>query len=233
MLRKLKSSMWQANEAIQKNNDSENTYVHVWNLTSKGVGHTAIQVGEGENQAYTSIHPDFIPACGPLAVVPLPANIATTLDEDMAIEGMSRHDGGDLDAPFGISNTEPTPAKPERTIKIAGLDTKAMRKEIQAVNERVAEGDTYYQLIPKVNTHAFFKDLPTLISQDPVDATLAQKQDQLHTSSPTYNCATLVSHILKTGGAAPMKSSSVPWHPTPNDVMYYAEELSSDLPENK
>lgn len=211
----------------------ESAYVHVWKLTAAGVGHAALQIGEGEDAAYASIHPNFIPAIGPTMVLPLPALLAEGIEDDMASEAAARNSDPCTDSMNGVaSNTSNATAKLERlppdySIKVDGLDTGAMRTAFESIKNEVAEGEISYQLVPKINVLGFFKALPGYIAQDPVDIAMMRRAEATHPPSKVHNCATLVAHLLQVGGAPEMKTSHLPWTPTPNDIAAYAEQASN------
>src|SRR5689334_7901231 len=73
---------------LDDNNDA--TYVYIWNMTSNGPGHTAINVKENKKDEYASIVPKNMPSFGPTAILPLEAEIITDLHTDMKIEGTKR-----------------------------------------------------------------------------------------------------------------------------------------------
>ncbi|MDP3705539.1 MAG: hypothetical protein Q8R24_06475 [Legionellaceae bacterium] len=202
-----------------------NTWVYVWKMTAQKVGHTAIQVGgckpkleQDDHGEYISIHPNMIPSIGPTVILPLPAGLAGTLSHDMAAEAGSQNNDmlGEL---TGIpSEHSPTSCPPDYTFNIPNLKTDVMRNMIAATRDEVKTGQTTYQLLPKVNTLQFFKEIPQFISYNPVDIGSTPKPPQ---GNNRYNCATLVSSILKEGGM-PIRQSIMPWGQTPNDL---AEQL--------
>lgn len=202
--------------------DSVDTWVYVWNLTAKGVGHTAIQVGD----SYMSIHPNYIPAVGPTVVFPLPATLTHHITEDMASEAVaSKKDNIDEN---GLARTfapdvAPNLKAPDRTFKVSGLDTDAMRRAMSRIEAHVESGEASYQLIPRVNGLGFFRELPGYLAQDPVDIELTRKRVSQDTPPEVYNCATLVSHLLQEGGMPPVHSSGLLWSPTPNDIASHLE----------
>mmetsp|Transcript_5232 Transcript_5232/g.8059 ORF Transcript_5232/g.8059 Transcript_5232/m.8059 type:complete len:225 (+) Transcript_5232:2-676(+) len=202
---------------------SEDIWVYVWNLTSDGVGHTGIQVGD----TYMSIHPGRVPAVGPTIVFPLPAILASKLTDDMESEAAaSRKDTVDPDSFYcGVASDTPLDQKaPDRIYRVAGLDTAAMRKTMRQVEAGVESDNISYQLVPRINALSFFKELPAYLSQDPVDMTLTREQPSQKQRGAVYNCATLVDHLLQAGGMRPVPHSRIPWEPTPNAIADHVEE---------
>ena len=215
-----------------------NTWVYIWKMTAKKVGHTAIQVGgckpkfdeTDNNGEYISIHPNMVPSIGPTVIFPLPAGLASTLSEDMTAEAGSQNNAmlGELTGimePFPPQHI-PSSCLPDYTFNIPHLKTNDMRKLITLTRDEVKTGATTYQLLPKINTLGFFKDIPEYINYNPVD--IAKKPKQSPTSGyygyNRYNCVTLVSTILATGGM-PIQQSNMPWGQTPNDLI---EQLSKN-----
>jgi hypothetical protein len=223
-------------------NNESTTRVFVWSTTARDVGHVAIQVGgnqpkmnENEAGEYISIHPDKFPSFGPTSVIPLPAQVANTLTEDMFIAAASK-DKQVIDDPnnlprIEVSNQKITSLPPDLIYEIKGLDTKKMQTNIQKLKEEVKSGKTVYQLLPKVNIikliSNFLEDGSSFIGQDPVDVELARRKHDAHPTEPglnVYNCATLVADILAAGGKL-IEPSRTPWGLTPNGV---ADQVSQD-----
>jgi hypothetical protein len=203
-----------------------NTWVYIWKMTAQTVGHTAIQVGgckpklnQDDSGDYVSIHPNMIPSVGPTVILPLPAGLASTLSEDMAVEAGSQNYDMLVELGGIPPDNQPTSCLPDYTFKIANLKTDAMRNMIAATRQEVETGKTTYQLLPKVNALQFFKESSQFISYNPVDITSSPKRPDTYNR---YNCATLVSAMLKTGGV-PIRQSAMPWGQTPNDLI---EQLS-------
>lgn len=213
--------------------EKEDTWVYFWKTTARnGVGHAAIQVGGDQPKMkpedpgeYISIHPDVIPAIGPTIFLPLPAHLATTLAEDMETQAASRTQLiSDFDSsPLPLQNLLSIP--PDQTIRIKNLDTKAMLAHIEQTRKQVEEGQTTYQLVPKVNMLGFFQDAPYFISQDPLDVLMNKRFLSGHkkTTNQAMHCSMLVSEILTSGGAH-IAPSKMPWGITPNNL---AEQISN------
>ncbi|MDA9272190.1 hypothetical protein N9Q05_02285 [bacterium] len=209
-----------------------NTWVYIWKMTAQKVGHAAIQVGgctakrdEHDNHGeYISIHPNMIPSIGPTVILPLPAGLANTLTHDMAAEAAALHQNS-LEDLTGIAAPLPTSLPPDYTFYIPNLKTDAMRELITITRAEVTTGQTAYQLLPEINTLAFFKEAPQYLNYNPVD--IAKPSHQPHQSSSygdkKYNCVTLVSTILVAGGM-PLQPSKMPWGETPNSL---GKQLSS------
>lgn len=204
------------------------TYVYIWKTTAKKVGHVAINVvdctGSKPQQKYSSLHPSLIPAIGPTIVLPLPAKLSTSLQQDMEIEAsyakptVPPQDEPSL--PYRInSSTQQLP--PDHTFHIPRLDTRAMLSFMDKEQSKVESGETSYQLFPKVNAIGFFKDITKYLSYNPVDIGDISR-DRTSTKPPrAYNCATYVNRILNEGGL-PVRESKTPWGQSPNDL---AEQL--------
>lgn len=211
-----------------------NTWVYIWKMTGQSVGHAAIQVGgcspkinpNDTSSDYASIHPHVIPSVGPTAILPLPAELAQTLTEDMGLEGGTKHNIIDeLDGiVMPVFKDKSTSYKaPSDIFKINTLDTKAMRKMIQKTREETQLAETTYQLFPNVNTLKFFKEIPQHITYNPIDSANPPIASETNNSygKHKYNCATLVGKILNEGGL-PIKHSNTPWGQTPDNL---AEQL--------
>jgi len=223
-----------------KDTVTEDTWVYVWNLTANKVGHTAIQVGgtgpkceESDGGEYISIHPNLIPAIGPTIVLPLPAALSNTLEEDMALEGAAAvKQDQSIDGIAGIpgellGQDTPNSLSPDHVIKVPGLNTQAMRAHIKEVRAGIETGQTAYQLLPKINALKFFREMPYYLNYDPVDIKDVPNPGKSNKNSPkVYNCATLVGQLLEVGGMPAMEPSMLPYKPTPNDI---AESLSKSF----
>ena len=212
----------------------ESTWVYIWSMTAEKVGHAAIQVGgcepkrqDQDNKGeYMSIHPRSIPAIGPTIIFPLPAALSTTLTDDMASEAASLRNDETLEMPTAFRPRHlPTSLPPDYTFKVPNLRVDAMRTLMKTTKEEVETGQTTYQLLPKVNTLTFFKELPQYINYNSIDIINPPRQSHKgHTyGDKKYNCATLVSSILVAGGL-PIQQSSMPWGQTPDSL---ANQLSN------
>ncbi|MBA2709708.1 MAG: hypothetical protein H0U57_03840 [Tatlockia sp.] len=216
--------------------NSKKTYVYFWNLTPDGVGHAAIQV-EGQKPkmnkedegTYISIHPYMFPSVGLTTVLPLPASLATTLLEDMESEASAKHKPIHEDS-VEIFHTYPKPLAPDRTFEIDGLDTEAMMKTINNTKEGVDSYKINYQLLPKINLLRFFRESPSYIAQDPVDMDMHRQCSRKEEDTKVYNCSTLVSDILKSGGFDIKQSKRMPWGITPNGL---ADQIEVELTARK
>lgn len=222
-----------ANPGLPKKKESGNTYVYIWKtLAPKSVGHVAVEVGGAgeEGGHYMSIHPGLLPAVGPTTVWPMPAVLSSTLAEDMEIEATYQQLAPDPDEPATLVRTPYLAGglPPDHIFKFAHLDTQAMRTFMQTVRDEVPVGQTTYQLFPKVNAYGFFKDISHCLTYNPIDARHSpsrQPSKQGYGANP-YNCATLVSRILKEGGMS-IQESNTPWGQSPNGL---AEQLSKIKP---
>ncbi|WP_026069302.1 hypothetical protein, partial [Legionella tunisiensis] len=167
------------------NGEEDDTWVYIWNMTAKnGVGHAAIQVGGSQPKMksedpgeYISIHPEGIPAVGPTTILPLRAQLAKTLAEDMETQASSKTPIiDDFDSPLQFRPKQgPLSSPPDQTIKIKNLDTKTMLAQIDQARKKVKTGGMSYQLLPKINVWGFFQDAPFFINQDPLDVHLNRK----------------------------------------------------------
>lgn len=221
-----------------KNQSNSKTWVFIWNTTPKTVGHAAMQLNgdspkitEDQPGEYVSLHPQY-PAIGPTTVLPLPSELATTLDEDMKSEGASMFNKNiDMDVLNLDSTTSSLP--PDQIFEIDGLDTKAMHDEIHKYEEKIDKGDAYYQLLPNVNTlgylSSFLQDASTFINYDPIDIASNKNclfknknRDLIHPN----NCATLVGDILNKGGMD-IHESNTPWGLTPNELAEQIHDFES------
>ena len=156
-------------------------------------------------------------------VLPLPAALSRTLDEDKRIEANYHKpqlpDGNEPPAPFGVIKTADA-LDPDKMFHLKHLNTQAMSSEIGTIVSKVDSGELAYQLFPKVNAVRFFKEIPRYITYNPVDIeTTAQKHEQRNTSAEpnVFNCATLVGHLLKIGGMS-IKESNTPWGLSPSEL---------------
>lgn len=190
-----------------------NTWVFVWNTTSRNIGHAGMQVGgckpkhsETDEGEYLSLWPNKIPAFGPTVALPLPARLADTLERDMLDEDsqnqstfLSDPELHSLDTPFLVN---PNGMPPDQIYSIPHLNTKAMKTKIASIREAVDTGEQRYQLFPNISLVGFFRDMGACLSYDPVDMHQLNQNNQRR-KKPTYsknNCTTLVADILKEGG---------------------------------
>ncbi|ARG96645.1 hypothetical protein [Legionella micdadei] len=222
-------------EFREKDKKSSDTYVFIWEKTTSDPGHAAIQVG-GEKPKlkvdepgnYVSIHPKGFPSMGPTAVLPLPAHLTTSLEEDMDLAAQSRNKDPILtsfdEVPI-ISQDAPTiPAPPDHVYKFQGLDSDLMNKEITKLRDNVEQGKTNYQLLPNVSLLGFFSDASSFVSQDPLDVMAYHRQrGNKKYEAQVTNCSTLVTHILNQGGAN-LSSPNKPWGVSPDGL---AKEIAS------
>lgn len=219
--------------------NKEPTWVMVWEMTKNGPGHVAVQVGGDkpkmnleESGVYISIHPNKIPSKGLTATIPLPAELAETLTEDMRAETAGRNKVvfNDFDStPESSMNNADDLLPPDQVIRIDNLDTSEMLKTIKKIQTDVNQGDVAYQLLPRLNLFGFLRDSSILVAQDPTDNQLYRKRRSQCQKSDikTHNCATLVACILNSGGS-PVHETSMPWGVTPNGL---AEQVRRTVPE--
>lgn len=207
----------------------ELTWVMVWEMTKNGPGHVAVQVGGDhpkmnpeDSGVYISIHPNKIPSKGLTATIPLPAELAETLTDDMRAETAGRNKVvfNDFDStPDSSVNNADDLLPPDQVIRIDDLDTREMIKTIKKIQTDVNQGDVAYQLLPRFNLFGFLRDSSILVAQDPTDNQLyRERRSQCEKGDiKTHNCATLVASILNSGGS-PVHESSMPWGVTPNGL---------------
>lgn len=210
------------------------TRVYVWLSSPRGVGHASISV----DNSYISIWPKMTPAVGPMSVLPLSAELATDLAEDMTAEAhehlpvinstdtcaVTVHDG---------DNADQTP--PDKVFDLTNLDVPAMKKYIEDERTKVREGYARYQLFPGVNVLQWMqnlvRDVGAYSNLDPVDISMQRQrieeaaQDDSSASVTVDNCATLVGKILSVGGL-PIKESCTPWRLNPDSL---ARQISDTL----
>ena len=204
--------------------DSSLTTVFIWNLTSEKVGHTSIQVSDSSSSGdslYMSIHPGALPAIGPTTVLPLPASMSRSLQDDMITEALAEK------TLEGVSKMDMK--APDKVYKIHGLNINNMKNKMNEVEEGVHCGDTSYQLLPRVNALRFFKELPGYIAQDPVDIHLMNQnieRNKKNDEGNVYNCATFVEKVLTCGGIPAIRANQLtyPWDPTPNGIAEHLEQ---------
>lgn len=208
-----------------------NSYVFIWRKTRNGPGHAAIQIGGSEPKLHTddegdygSIHPQNFPSMGPLAVLPLKADTAESLTQDMLLEACADQKTvtNDMEPPPFLTQADRTPKQPDLTFEINHLDTNAMQQRLQKVKADIAEGHLRYQLLPGLDLARFFRDSPHFISHDPIEIHLhMEKRRQLPVPPSTVtNCSTLVADVLNAGGAD--IQTNKPWGITPDGL---ADEL--------
>jgi hypothetical protein len=208
----------------------DNTWIFVWNTTTRNIGHVALQVGgskpkhyENDPGEYLSLWPSKIPAFGPTVALPLPARLANTLEMDMLDEDsqnqatfLSDPEYHSLDTPFLVN---PNGMSPDHIYSIPDLNTKAMKTKIANIKEAVDCGEQRYQLFPNINLIGFFRDAGACLSYDSVDMYQLALNNQRRKKA-TYaknNCATLVADILKEGGLT-IEQPNVFMGVTPNSV---------------
>ncbi|QRN02884.1 hypothetical protein GH742_02805 [Legionella sp. MW5194] len=208
-----------------------NSYVYIWLKTVNGPGHAAIQIGGSEPKLnaddagdYGSIHPQNFPSMGPLAVLPLKADMAESLTQDMLLEASADQKmiTNDMETPPFFTQAERAPKQPDLTFEIDHLDINAMHQRLQQVKADIAEDRMRYQLLPRVDVARFFHDTLHFIAYDPIDIHLhMEKQRQLPAPpSKVTNCSTLVADVLNAGGAN--IQTNKPWGITPDGL---ADEL--------
>jgi len=227
------------NQQLNGNESKSKTWVYIWNMTSQGVGHAAIQI-EGDSQKmtedqpgeYVSIHPKNIPAIGPTIILPLPAELSTTLSADMESEAASKH-GISLEMNYTSFPIEES-LRPDQTFEIEGLDTQAMKNHIREAKNKVKSKEIAYQLLPKVNflgfAGNFFQNGAAFISHDPIDIELHRRssKEKQSVQQHTNNCATFVSDILNIGGMH-ISQSKTPWGLTPNGLADQLDEFRNKM----
>lgn len=212
---------------------STDTWVYVWRMTSDSVGHVAIQVGgdkpkraQTDSGEYVSIHPKNIPAVGLTSIIPLPATLATNLAEDKDTLSAPK---SSLPEPFtpriSVPHPMERPPSPDQTFQLKGLNTDAMNRYINNLQQNVSNGGAHYQLFPRVNLVRFFSDCATFASQDPIDAAITTLMRRKAQPQQVFNCTSLVTTILAEGGL-PLKKSRTPWGKTPDAL---ADEIEKRL----
>jgi hypothetical protein len=203
------------------------SWVFIWKMTPEKVGHVALQVGgcqpkmteESKNGIYVSLHPSKIPALGPTIVLPLPSHISRSLVEDMEIEASYVTSSISPDA-IAFSEPTPTPTSlpPDTIYKVTNLQTDKMRNAIKDIENKHDEGMIAYQLCPQPDTAGFFLDIPSFLTYDAHESTYVNsKQSINYLGKSRFNCATMVSSILSSGGLV-LKHTMLPWGLTPNEV---------------
>lgn len=200
------------------------TYVHIWETTAKAVGHASIAIVDCSSDLsakYMSIHPGQFPAIGPSVVLPIPAALSPSLDEDKVIEA-NYHQAKipNQDEMVTLPQTDNTVERldPDYTFHFSHLNVRSILAEMDDIAAKVKTGEVAYQLFPKVNAFGFFKDIPRFISYNPVDINgVKNKQVPSAYNPKVYNCATLVGHLLSHGGAT-VKESKTPWGQSPNEL---------------
>lgn len=218
-------------------------WVYIWPANPlRGVGHTSIEVG-GDNPTYLSIHPRNFPAFAPIGFIPLRATLAKSLKQDQQTEASY--------APFH-DDTVPTITRVDGTEKVPpaiiyqlnGLNTKAMQDEMKKLQH---DGKLCYQQFPRINTIGFFNRIEpktaAVIMENPFSG---QSNDHIHRELQhavkddykRYNCTSLVSHLLETGGAkiATKPAFWRPWGITPNGLSDPLKKLGAeevDINKNK
>ena len=214
------------------------SWIYVWRMTPDKVGHVAAQLGgcspkitksDTAGGRYISLHPSKIPAFGPTIALPLPSEISTSLAEDMEIEAMyNAMDKLTDDSTSACQRTGETASllPPDKIFKIANLDTQSMQNYVDNVEREFDEGNIFYQLCPQVNSVEFLADVPKYIGFDLDSSASNAKAVVNYYGKHKYNCATIASAVLASGGLI-LKHSPTPWGLTPNDVASQLETLSS------
>ncbi|KTC97163.1 hypothetical protein [Legionella erythra] len=217
--------------AMPQSNKNQSSYVYIWLKTLNGPGHAAIQIGGSKPKLnpddegdYGSIHPSNFPSMGPMAVLPLEADMAQNLMQDMQLEANAGQNPlfTDMDTPSPLPTSERPPKKPDLTFALDHLDTNAMQQRLLQVKKQIDEGDMHYQLLPKVDVVKLLQDATHFIAYDPLDIHSymnKQRQSPLRLTQVT-NCSTLVADVLNAGGAS--IETSKPWGITPDGL---ADEL--------
>lgn len=170
-----------------ENKLNKNAKVYVWSGGPHDVGHVSMQFhGKDGSPIYTSIWPNKFPSIGPLTIFPLHAGLATKLSDDIKSE--SRRLPLELDNGFEsmlLNENRGDEVRPDKIFEISVPNHNAMLKEFERIKTGVEDGNVCYQLYPNVNT----------------------------TSKERYNCATLVAHLLKTGGLTSLPNTPE-WKPS-------------------
>lgn len=196
--------------------------VYVWDMHSDDCGHVSIEVENKGQTDYFSLRPDSLPSVGPLTIIPLQATLARNLQEDNYAQAKKIN----LEDMKSESELNPPPREPDCVLNVKGLDTEAMKQEMDRLTKSIEEGKTRYQLAPNVNALEYFSKVGTLFASDNVFDMV--KKDALpiiekNALPEVYNCATVTQQILKSGGAKFEEPKfTMPWGITPNGL---ADEL--------
>ncbi len=215
---------------------SEPVWVHLWETSANGVGHAAIQVGgdspkrsEADPGRYMSLWPALLPTQGIFSFIPGPAEVATTLDDDMRMEEILSK------APLLVTDFSSPPflpclspsndpsddndyKSPTYSIKITGLDTRAMLIEMDKQELLIHEGKTLYQLFSQFQPLSIaVSDGPAIISHDTSESFVHFFKNPIENRLPlAFNCTMFVAHLLTVGGLKNIIPNSwQPWGLTP------------------
>ena len=207
-------------QTVPVSEEKGSTWVYVWKTTKDDVGHVGIAITSQEPEkcdestdsnkgVYVSIHPT-ISSVGITTILPVPAVIVTTPEEDMKYAAEARHKVIVYDTdtvPTSVSEKVPTSLPPDQIIQVNHLDTAAMLDYIDQSKQEVSTGERAYQLFPNVDAlgyvNGLIQDAPALINMDPVDAELQRSHSSEQKSAVAFhanNCATYACDILEAGG---------------------------------
>lgn len=209
---------------------SEPVFVYIWNTSStNGVGHAALQVGGDspkysatDKGTYASFWPGFLPSVGIFSIIPGVAYIATSMGPDMAKEADGMHCAStDFSVPSLPEHDKKIKAeefkKPDVCLRIEGLDTQAMLRELKKQQSLVEEGRSAYQLFPNVTVvDTLLSQGAALVGQDPVDC--HQALANTDNEKKVYNCTTFTSKILSAGGMKITPNRWSLWGLTPQQL---------------
>jgi hypothetical protein len=160
--------------------------VYVWSGDRDNVGHVSMQFKPKNNPSpiYLSIWPDRLPSVGPLAYLPLHATLATKLSDDIKAESS----GFTLEFRDGGEDlvfSHKKEVKPDKIFSVLVPQMDDMDQEYKRINSGIKEGKIRYQLFANAKT----------------------------TNAEVYDCATLVDHLLKSGGVDSLPEKSE-WKPS-------------------
>jgi hypothetical protein len=191
MLRRIANFLGVDADGINKKQDDTSSLdnkakVYIWSGDRDNVGHVSMQFQPKNNPTptYLSIWPDRFPAVGPLAYVPLHATLAKRLADDMKAESS----GFSIDFRNGGEDLVPNHKKeiePDKIFSVPITQMDALREEFERIDEGIKEGKIRYQLFANSKT----------------------------TNTEVYDCATLVDHLLKTGGVDSLPEKAE-WKPS-------------------
>lgn len=165
--------------------------VFVWSGGLGGLGHVSLELSDtdasDQPSSYSSIWPKYTPAGGPTSIFPLRAAFSDSMKTDTLQEAARpKEDFADLMSPVEIK-----PVPPDKILCVKDLDKTKIKREFARIKSGIENEEIRYQLLPGVNTSAFF--------------------NALHPRKPireVYNCVTLTRHLLEKGGMHTLPDAS-------------------------
>lgn len=220
----------------EKKKPNEPVRIYVWpttfesRLNDRGTsaGHAAISTGVDNHMG---LWPHGIPAMGPTVIVPLKADLAKELKEDIIAEEPPLYspDMDEMTYSWYKNPRNHTALAAPMVFETTVADTNAIKAEMDKVKQQVKTGEIRYQLFPNVRLFSGLINSVNSISKSSLNIITADPFSQLpnpHLSEElallpnvimqVHNCTSLVKHILAKGGIQLKKHPLTPWGTSPS-----------------